>query len=521
MRNIAISHLLPAVTASIGSGLVDYALSASPLRGACLGGLVGVIYSVAYDILDNKFAIENGFIKHGMAVITSAVMTFGAAFITSASGLMAMPSLMSLSAIFVTAIAVDAIFRVIIGVKQNNDIKSPVSPSAKKLEKAPQTPVDVAKPDQVKAPAPPVNPAATKIPVNPPSQPHIFPLPMSAGQGVPNPAVPNMPNSALPKTGAVPVASGASSAAPSQNAPNPAVPKTPAQAQQFVSGAAAAADAVPVAKAPATAPSGLKAAASQSASPAAAAQPASPASPLGLVQSPQPLRQPQEEKKLKKEADIKASKFPLLAAIRLWRFDLAETLMNKENANCEDENKDTPLSYAVRRGHKGLVEKLIGLGAQTNCINKNNMTLLHQAAHSGNLDLVVKFQTGALEVTTDAGYTPLAMALSAGHDHVVAHLQLNGAKMDFTIQNGDTPLHLAVHGGSRKYCTLLMNENALKAQNKAGETPLAHAVLHRRFEIADAMVQKKANVNTTTRDKKTLLHIAAERYRDTKELERV
>lgn len=530
------SHLLPAITASAASGLADYALSASLLRGAGLGAIAGAVYSATHDALSKKFEVKNGFVAHSVAIITSAVMTFGAVFLAAAAGAMEMPSLATLGAIFAAAITVDALFRAFVAHFTKNepkkkDVQNPVPAPAQPVP----PPVPVADPVPVNPAVPVADPTAIKVPpVNPPPQPRVYPPPASpapvshvlppvvpaSGAATPStaPAIPVQPPPVL-------VAAGASAAAATAGKAPPTVPvsaataKSPATPVQGPAGASAAPVAagkapLPVPASPAT-PKAQATPVKQPSVPAAAASSPGKA-PSSVPASPTP-------KEIKQEADIRAAKFPLIEAIRLSRFDIAESLVSKDNVNCEDDRKNTPLSYSVRRGNKTFADKLRALGAKTDCVDNNNYTLLHQAAYSGTLDLVVQYQTkDNLEVAANLGYTPLAIALSRGHDHIVQHLEANGAKLNFKLKTKNTPLHVAVHGGSKRYCTLLMTADNLKKTNKWGATPLADAVMYNQIDIAEEMVSKGADVKTTMEDtKKNLLHLAAEKCTKIRNLQRV
>lgn len=451
MRTITMSHLLPAVTASAVSGFADFALSASLLRGASLGGLAGIVYSATHHILNKTFEIESGFGKHSVAVITSALLTYGIASAAAAVGLIAMPSLAAFAALFAAAITVDAIFRMIVAGNTNNDKKdvSAPHPSGKNVQKE----AEIKPPEALKA-----DPVALRVPTQP-----------LAGAGSNAPILPLPPQPLKNPAAALPQAVGTRGAQPAATKPNvpPVQPPQPA---------------LQAAPLPATAP--------------AAKQPGGPSA----------------DELARQEATIRSAKVPLISALDAGRDDLVNALLDSgADVNSEDNEKQTPLSMAVKKGKEQFVQRLIQMGAKQDCVDKYQNILLHHAACSGSLDLVKRFQTKAnLEAANKWGYTPFAIALSRGYKGVVEHLIQAGAKQDVKIHNGDTALHLAVAGGHNDLIKMVMTDARAKAVNDSGASPWMDAIRENKIEIAKVLIPL-SNVNDRMKNNKTPLHIAAEK----------
>ncbi|MCE5318607.1 MAG: hypothetical protein LLG04_14745, partial [Parachlamydia sp.] len=105
-RSLFLSHLLPAAASSATAGIIDYGLFEHSFRGAGIGALAGLVYSATHDILQSK-KCENSLINHSVAFLTSAILTYAVSAAAAAAGLIAMPSLAVLSALFATAIIVN------------------------------------------------------------------------------------------------------------------------------------------------------------------------------------------------------------------------------------------------------------------------------------------------------------------------------------------------------------------------------------------------------------------------------
>lgn len=100
----------------------------NPGPSAIIGAISGIFYSVIYDILPQQTGLQN-LLNHTIAIIGSAVATYGVAFAAASAGLIAMPSLIFLSVIFVNAISVNIIFRAVFGGRHPHPVQ-PKSVSA-------------------------------------------------------------------------------------------------------------------------------------------------------------------------------------------------------------------------------------------------------------------------------------------------------------------------------------------------------------------------------------------------------
>ncbi|MCE5318277.1 MAG: hypothetical protein LLG04_13070 [Parachlamydia sp.] len=120
-------HLLPAgLAAGAAAGAAEFGSQIGALGGkmfsaglragpsAILGAISGIFYSAIYDILPHCTGLPN-LRNHAIAVIGSAVATFGLAFAAASAGLIAMPSLATLGLLFAAAISANMVFRAIFG----------------------------------------------------------------------------------------------------------------------------------------------------------------------------------------------------------------------------------------------------------------------------------------------------------------------------------------------------------------------------------------------------------------------
>lgn len=227
----------------------------------------------------------------------------------------------------------------------------------------------------------------------------------------------------------------------------------------------------------------------------------------------------------------------------------------------------TALQYAAWKGHWTAFDLLIIGGADINVWNKQGETLLHeQARYSKSISIASKLlEAGAnIEARTSQGYTPLQCAAVGLNKTMFNFLLSKDAKIDVesakgetllhitppanqdcldilgttlkegmnvtaTSSQGWTPLHQTVYMGTgapdlasdrtAEYIQLLLNHGASvndHSASKLAETPLHLAAMAPipRPSLVELLIQLGANINATTNEGKTALHLAAERGRE-------
>ncbi len=226
------------------------------------------------------------------------------------------------------------------------------------------------------------------------------------------------------------------------------------------------------------------------------------------------------------------------------------------NLNFAYKNKNTPLHLAIEKGHLEIVQALIGAGVNLNFADKNKNTPLHLAIEKGHLEIAQALIDAKAEVNMadKQGKTPLHLAIEKGYLEI-AHALID-AKADLNIvdENGNTPLHLVIEKGHLKIVEVLikkelelrqireseskmqddeilsdillpMNDAQLQSTldsfydnylnintaNALGKTPLHLAIEKGHLEIAQAIIDAKAEVNMADKQGNTPLHLACEK----------
>ena len=133
---------------------------------------------------------------------------------------------------------------------------------------------------------------------------------------------------------------------------------------------------------------------------------------------------------------------------------------------------ETPLIAALYRGHRGVVDTLVELGAPLD---------IFAAAALGRIDLLharIAERPEAVNEFAFDGWTPLHLAAFFGHTEAAARLLDAGGAVNAISQNSlrNTPLHAAIAGGHVEGALLLIERGADVGPRTRGP----HAAPHRR-----------------------------------------
>ncbi|KAM9385858.1 CARD- and ANK-domain containing inflammasome adapter protein [Pholidichthys leucotaenia] len=220
-----------------------------------------------------------------------------------------------------------------------------------------------------------------------------------------------------------------------------------------------------------------------------------------------------------------------------WR--LAQVLLQSGAAvDAENNHKKTALFYAVKRNNEKSVSVLLKAGAKVDydiineALKLNQRTILQlllanargvlskDALGSALFSAVKQNHDGAVSALIDSGadvnicdnkgFTPLLLSAELGHTEVLRVLVAKQARLEDTLSDKSSALHLAVHNGAVPIVQTLLekgldpNITGAKAQ-----TPLHTAAHHNRPDIIDLLIKSGAQVNAIDVDGLTPLHIAS------------
>ena len=172
----------------------------------------------------------------------------------------------------------------------------------------------------------------------------------------------------------------------------------------------------------------------------------------------------------------------LHVASRYCLISLVEIILNSDNdinINSEDENGQTPLLWAARKGYEAVVRLLLEQDdVKADSKDHYGETPLSWAAYKGH-DAVVRLLLPRDDVKANSkdeyGRTPLSSAAESGQKGVVRLLlEQDDVKADSRSTSGRTPLSSAAESGHEAVVQLLLKREDVKADSKDenGQTPL-------------------------------------------------
>ncbi|XP_075785873.1 ankyrin-2 isoform X6 [Pelodiscus sinensis] len=134
-----------------------------------------------------------------------------------------------------------------------------------------------------------------------------------------------------------------------------------------------------------------------------------------------------------------------------------------------------------------------------------------RAARAGNLDKVVEYLKGGIDINTcnQNGLNALHLAAKEGHVGLVQELLERGSAVDSSTKKGNTALHIASLAGQAEVVKVLVKEGAnINAQSQNGFTPLYMAAQENHIDVVKYLLENGANQSTATEDGFTPLAVA-------------
>ncbi|XP_078532860.1 ankyrin-2 isoform X2 [Lissotriton helveticus] len=143
-------------------------------------------------------------------------------------------------------------------------------------------------------------------------------------------------------------------------------------------------------------------------------------------------------------------------------------------------------------------------------ISDSNASFL-RAARAGNLDKVVEYIKGGIDINTcnQNGLNALHLAAKEGHVGLVQELLERGSAVDSATKKGNTALHIASLAGQVEVVKILIKEGAnINSQSQNGFTPLYMAAQENHLDVVKYLLENGANQSTATEDGFTPLAVA-------------
>ena len=172
----------------------------------------------------------------------------------------------------------------------------------------------------------------------------------------------------------------------------------------------------------------------------------------------------------------------------------------------------SPLHLAADQASVPMVELLIAAGYDVNQHDHAGMTPLHMGARRGDLEIVKVLAADSKGVPNLDGNLPVHDAAIYGRDQVF-HLLFEPEQAKAVNAFGQSILHLAAHGGDLNIVkTLLDFFPDVDPQDADGWTPLAFATRNGRLEVVELLLNRGASIEDRNIDGTPVLHLAASSY---------
>ncbi|KAM4603376.1 ankyrin-2 [Polymixia lowei] len=134
-----------------------------------------------------------------------------------------------------------------------------------------------------------------------------------------------------------------------------------------------------------------------------------------------------------------------------------------------------------------------------------------RAARAGNIDKVLEFLKGGVDISTcnQNGLNALHLAAKEGHEDLVEELLERGAPVDSATKKGNTALHIASLAGQREVARILVKRGGdVNSQSQNGFTPLYMAAQENHLDVVRYLLENGGNQSIATEDGFTPLAIA-------------
>ncbi|KAG7461961.1 hypothetical protein MATL_G00196650 [Megalops atlanticus] len=134
-----------------------------------------------------------------------------------------------------------------------------------------------------------------------------------------------------------------------------------------------------------------------------------------------------------------------------------------------------------------------------------------RAARAGNIDKVLEYLKGGVDISTcnQNGLNALHLAAKEGHVELVQELLDRGASVDSATKKGNTALHISSLAGQGEVVKILVKRGAdINAQSQNGFTPLYMAAQENHLDVVRYLLENGGNQSTATEDGFTPLAIA-------------
>ncbi len=194
----------------------------------------------------------------------------------------------------------------------------------------------------------------------------------------------------------------------------------------------------------------------------------------------------------------------LHCAVKNNDIPMVKMLIDRQaTTNALDGENQTPIHYAARSGNKEIAHLLIIHGAILNVLDDNDQSPILIAQENNNKNLVKYFK----KIT----FLKLLQALKDENINTVTSLLISKPGINLSLEDGLTPLHIAVKKNNLELTELLLENNAqCNIPDKNGCTPIYYAIDHGNIAIVRLLIKHKVSFEQKNNDDQTPIDRARE-----------
>jgi len=210
---------------------------------------------------------------------------------------------------------------------------------------------------------------------------------------------------------------------------------------------------------------------------------------------------------------------PLTAACMNGHMHIVEYLISN-GANLNSKNKDgyTPLLQSCLNANLSIIELLLNSGVDVNISDdfdgKTPLIILCSESHSESMIGLIELMIGKganINHLSNQGLSALAAACMNGNLSLVELLIRYNANLNIRNQFSSTPLSLACFYGNKEIVRVLVENGAdVSIQDREGNTALFEACLNGSTEIVEILVEHRADLNHRNKQRTTVFQLAKE-----------
>ncbi|XP_028130015.2 serine/threonine-protein phosphatase 6 regulatory ankyrin repeat subunit A-like isoform X1 [Diabrotica virgifera virgifera] len=192
--------------------------------------------------------------------------------------------------------------------------------------------------------------------------------------------------------------------------------------------------------------------------------------------------------------------------------NVKDLVQYKQEVNCLDEEKRTPLHAAAYKGEAEVTELLLKNGARVNAKDSKWVTPLHRACSVGAdkvVELLLSYQADVC-ARDRLWQTPLHVAAASSAYSCVEQILYHLPNPNIRDRSGRSALHYAAYNGHTSIAELLISRGCMvNACDKRDCRPLHCAVQTGHTDTVELLIRCGADINTKDRNLYTPLHVVA------------